>query len=150
MIRLVFTPWRNLRARLDLAAIKAFLDDTARTAHTKLRSGMERSRGGRTYTHFLRTNRATGAIFPAFPRGAPHTASAAGDYPARDTGALMGSIRTGVTQWEAEIGTNRHYSLFLVHGTSRMAKRKMSKEALQAAIPIARGRMRPFATLRIR
>jgi hypothetical protein len=57
-------------------------------------------RGGVTYTHHLRTlTRADGSRFvgPVQARASPHTASAPGEAPARDTGGLEGRLRAGTT-----------------------------------------------------
>jgi hypothetical protein len=133
MIGLQFTPWRNITAIKDKAAIQRWLQDVASTAHRVFRAGSEASRGGRIY-------RKRG--------GRVHRASAPGAWPARDSGGLLGSIRTVVTQSSAEIGTSRHYSGYLRSGTRKMARRKMSDNALREAIPMARGRMGSFARFR--
>ena len=52
-----------------------------------------------------------------------HQASAPGQYPASDTGRLMGSIDTELTPTEARVGTNLFYGPYLEFGTSKMAAR---------------------------
>jgi phage gpG-like protein len=56
----------------------------------------------------------------------PHQASAAGQYPANDTGRLAGSIRMelpAVGNMVGRVGTNVAYGPMLEFGTSRMAAR---------------------------
>lgn len=138
-MRITVTGWRGLRAEYNRAGIVAFLTDTAQTAHRVFRSGSEASHGGRVY------RRAGGAV---------HRASAPGAWPARMTGRLLGSIRTQVTQTEAQIGTNARsdrgfpYPIVLRKGSKKMARRKMSDTALKEALPMARKRMKPFARFR--
>lgn len=141
-VRLEFKGWRGLRAETNTAGIIAFLTDTAQTAHRIFRTGSEASRGGRVYRR----------------AGRDHTASAPGDWPARDTGRLLGSIRTVVTRSQAEIGTTARsdrgfpYPIVLRTGSRKrkIARRKMSDTALKEAVPLSRKRMQPFARFRFR
>lgn len=65
-------------------------------------------------------------------------ASTPAQYPAIRTGALRGSIRAVVTNESVTIGSNMFYSIFLRQGTSKMARRKMSDNALQEGMTKAR------------
>lgn len=128
MIGLQFKPWRHIEAVHDRAAIRAWLARMASNAHFAFRAGMESSRGGRVY-------RKRG--------GRLHRASAPGAWPAVDTGKLKGSIRTQTTDVSMTIGTGQFYAIFLRNGTRKMARRKMSPEALK------RGReMTPMSNFR--
>jgi hypothetical protein len=127
-LQLKFTPWRPFHAVKDSANINSWVKHSAQITHGYFRSKMESSRGGRLYTHELRT--INGRIVQMGPLGAPHRASAPGDFPARRSGRLIRSIRQAIDANGFEIGTNEHYALYLFKGTSRMKKRKMSKEAL--------------------
>jgi hypothetical protein len=75
--------------------------------------------------------------------GGRHQASAAGEYPANDTGGLLASMRSRVTSSEVTIGTDVFYAKFLREGTGQMARRKMSDNALteggKRAKPFSRG-----------
>lgn len=133
LLRLTFKPWRQFRAVKDDAAIRAWMMDVAQASHRAFREGSEASRGGRVY-------RKRG--------GRIHRASAPGAWPAKDTGGMLGSIRTQVSATQVVIGTNKFYSRFLRHGTRKMRRRKMSDDALKAGIAKARGRMRVFARFR--
>ena len=64
-------------------------------------------------------------------------ASAPGAWPNNRTGRLSASIRSEVTSDSVTIGTNTHYSGYLRNGTSRMARRKMSDNALEEGIRAA-------------
>ena len=146
MIRLEFTPWRKFSAIRNQALIQSWLFRSASRTHASFRAKMESSRGGRLYTQELRTTR-TGGIIAVGPRARPHRASAPGDFPAVDKAKLRGSIREVVNPNQFEIGTNTHYARYLFKGTSRMAKRKMSKEALLEA-KARFGPVGAFATFR--
>lgn len=146
MIGLRFKPWRPLHAQYRRDVVQRFLNDVAATTHQKLRTGMERARGGRLYTTYFRT--IGDRVVPVGKRPRPHRASAPGEFPAVDTGRLRNSIRSQVTASSAETGTNMHYARWLRSGTKRMKKRKMSKEALQQAAPIAWSRKGRFAQFR--
>lgn len=130
-MHLQFTPWRKFSAIRDRALTLNWLARSATTTHALFAARMQASRGGRLYTHELRTIR--GRVVPVGPRGRPHRASAPGDFAAVDSGKLRGSIREVVTQQQFEIGTNTHYAKYLFGGTKRMKKRRMSKEALLEA-----------------
>lgn len=116
MIVLQFKPWRTIEAIHDRAAIRAWLTRMAQNAHQAFRGGMESSRGGRVYKK---------------RGGRTHRASAPGAWPAVDTGKLKGSIRTDTSDFHMTIGTGQFYAIFLRHGTRKMARRKMSPEALK-------------------
>ncbi|MGL5736573.1 MAG: hypothetical protein ACRCYS_17050 [Beijerinckiaceae bacterium] len=121
MIGFEFKPWRKIRAYKDPNAITRLLHDTVNTAESKFKGGM---------------------------KGYP-PASSPGQYPAIRTGRLRGSIRKRVALAEAEIGSNMFYSIFLRMGTRKMARRKMSDDALKEGSKIARSRMRPFAKFKV-
>lgn len=75
-------------------------------------SGIQSGGGGRTYQKYN-------------PRRT-HTASAAGGYPATDTGRLASSVRVilpTATSLSGEVGTAVKYGAWLEFGTSRMAAR---------------------------
>jgi hypothetical protein len=67
-------------------------------------------------------------------RGRVHRASAAGDFPAKDTGLLLRTTKVNSNSDEAVLGTNTHYAVYLTKGTIKMAARKMYREALNAAL----------------
>lgn len=129
MFTLSFKPWRRFTAYRDKLAVRNFIEDTAETAERRLKRGMRSGKSGRVYRR----------------RGGSHRASAAGEYPARDSGELFGSIRKRTSQREATIGTTKKYAIYLRLGTSKMARRKMSDDALKETTPITRGRMKPWA-----
>lgn len=138
-LKISLKPWRPIRAVYDKAAVLAWLADTGRTAQRIFRVGSLKSRGGRLY---IRRG------------GRAHRASAPGDWPARDTGRLLGTLKARVTLQQVEIGTSATsdrgfpYSLALRTGTRKMARRKMSDDALKEALPITRARRRAFAKFR--
>ncbi len=65
-------------------------------------------------------------------------ASDPGAWPNNRTGRLGRSIRSVVSTDEVTIGTSMFYSIFLRRGTSKMARRKMSDNALQEGMKKAR------------
>lgn len=134
MITLRFKPWREFHAFRDIRATAAFLLDTAAEAERIFRRGISSTKTGRVY------RRSGGRL---------HQASKAGDWPARDSGELYQSISsrvTGITRME--IGTTKAYSIYLREGTSRMARRKMSDDALREALPVTRARSQTWVKWR--
>ena len=65
-------------------------------------------------------------------------ASSPGEYPAVRSGRLRSSIRHVVTGDSMTIGSNMFYSIFLRLGTRKMARRKMSDDALKEGMTKAR------------
>lgn len=125
-----FKPWRRFSAYRDRSATRDFLKDTADTAESLFKKSVK---GGPK----------TGRIYRR--KNGTHQASAAGEYPANESGGLLGSISSRVTGDRAEIGSSKFYAKFLRSGTSKMKRRKMSDDALQAALPQTRARMRSWA-----
>lgn len=109
MIQIEFTPWNSFMARKRPLVIKKWLRDVAD---------------------------ASDAAFKNMKQYPP--ASTPGEYPAIRTGKLRASIRTVVTANSATIGSNMRYSIFLRRGTSRMARRKMSDNALREGVAKSR------------
>lgn len=70
----------------------------------------------------IRGGAASGRIYKRGKRGT-HQASAPGEYPASDTGRLMGSIMSDIAPTVATVGTNIVYGQYLEFGTSKMAAR---------------------------
>lgn len=70
-----------------------------------------------------------------------HQASAAGEYPATDTGFLVNNIHVklyGQKSFGAFIESRAPYSKFLEYGTVNMAARPFLKPALEATRPLVR------------
>lgn len=112
---ITFKPWRPFVALRDRTVDRRFLTRAGEMAKRHFADGMNGSHSGRTYIR---------------PGGRVHQASAPGEFPAKDSGALLKSIGTEVTATYMRVGTNMPYSIYLRYGTSKMAPRKMSKEAL--------------------
>lgn len=66
-------------------------------------------------------------------------ASAPGAYPSADSGRLAAETRKGFNSREGYTGTNVFYAKFLDGGTSKMAPRKMYKDALLTVARVERG-----------
>lgn len=71
--------------------------------------------------------------------------SAPGEYPARDSGALVETLKRKQTRTTVVIGSDLFYSRFLTDGTKYMEKRKMFKEAMQAGVASAADNLGQFA-----
>lgn len=110
MITIQFIPWAPFHARKDPATIRSWLQSIGDASKQAFLGGM--------------------GHYP--PRSAP------GAWPNIETGRLKGSIRTEVTNDSVTIGSNTHYSGFLRTGTSKMARRKMSDDALKAGMHAGR------------
>jgi hypothetical protein len=118
-------------AGLDFAAdvrrgIAEAATDVHRRAVESIQSG---SKSGRVYSHYFVTIK--GRAVPIRARGKPHQASAPGEAPASDSGALASSISFEVRLggMAAEIGSERDYGLFLEEGTDKVAARPWLKPA---------------------
>jgi len=110
-----FSPWGRFRARQKPGAIEGWL-------HSIGKAGVEAFRGG---------------------MGKYPGPSAPGAWPNSRTGNLRGSINYevgggGSFHATVTIGTDMPYSGFLRHGTSKMARRKMSDNALQEGMRAGR------------
>lgn len=103
-IQLKFTPWNEFYARKRPNAVREWLDDIGKASVTVFRNGMNKQ-------------------YPP--------ASAPGAWPANRTGDLKGSIRHEVSGTLLTVGTGEVYSVYLRYGTTRMARRKMSDNALR-------------------
>ena len=64
-------------------------------------------------------------------RGKRHKASAAGEYPAKLSGALAASVGYKVTNKRLTIGESAEYAAFLELGTSKMAARQHIKPSIE-------------------
>ena len=91
-------------------AAEQVVEITARSIERKVKTGLSRGgRSGRTYQR----------------RGITHQASAAGEYPKTDTGALVASVFTDISGLFATVGSNLVYSAHLEYGTRNMSARPM-------------------------
>lgn len=124
-----FAPWPRFYAKLDEKVIQRYLHGVAVAVEKTFIEGMRSPKSGQWY----------------WRRSRWHQASAPGEYPAIDTGRLLGSLHSELTQRSAEIGTNMFYSKYLREGTRRMARRKMSDNAMQEGAPKARSLLKGYA-----
>ena len=121
MIELQFIPWARFRARRMPKVTTSWLRRVRDEATSTFRAGMLGPHTGRIY----------------YRRRGRHQASAPGEYPAKDTGRLLASLKGQSTPQEAVIGTNMPYSKYLREGTRKldgtrlMMRRKMSDNALR-------------------
>lgn len=99
-----FTPWSPFHAEKRPDEIHRWLKEVADASEQAFRQGAS-------------------AAWP--PPSAP------GAWPHRRTGGLLGSISSYATNDEAVVGSNMEYSIYLREGTSMMARRKMSDDALK-------------------
>jgi hypothetical protein len=107
---LEFTPWAPFKADKDKDVVERWLNDIGEASVNAFRNGMSKN-------------------YP--PSSAP------GDWPANRTGSLRGSIDHEVSGDVLTVGTGMRYSVFLRYGTSRMARRKMSDDALREGMKAA-------------
>ena len=101
-----FSPWGKFHARKKPEAIHRWLKGIGD-------AGVEAFRGG---------------------MGSYPGPSAPGAWPNSRTGRLRASIKSEVTSDSVTIGTSMPYSIFLRAGTSKMARRKMSDNALEEGV----------------
>jgi phage gpG-like protein len=102
-----FTPWAPFHAHKDKDLVRNWLREIGKASEDAFRNGMS-------------------GHYP--PSSAP------GAWPHNRTGDLKKSIRSEVSGDVLTVGTQMVYSVYLRYGTSRMARRKMSDNALQEGI----------------
>lgn len=128
MIRLSFTGWARFQAAKQPRVIRRWLRMVARESEAAFKAGINGSHSGNI------GKRRDGSTF---------TRSSPGEFPARDSGALLASLRSESDGNEAIVGTNVAHSIFLRNGTRFMARRRMSDDALRIgaakAEPASRG-----------
>ena len=93
---------------------------TALNIEGSAKTSMSGSKGGRTYKRRKKT----------------HTASAPGEAPAIDTGALVNSLNTEMAgELSAVVGTNMEYAEALEFGSHKTAPRPLISPAFEEAEP---------------
>ena len=127
-----FIPWSRFEAFRDRKVDRVFLTGLGRLAAIRFMDQQTTPKHGRTY----------------YRRGKVHRASAPGEYPAKDTGLLRGSEDFDVGSDRVVVGNTAPYAGFLRNGTSRMARRKMSDNALSESTAAARPLLRGFVKWR--
>lgn len=109
-ITLQFTSWGEFHARKRPGAVHDWLDDIGKASVEAFRNGM------------------SGHYPPA---------SAPGAWPHNRSGDLKKSIRHEVGGDVLTVGTQEIYAVYLRYGTTRMARRKMSDNALEEGMKSA-------------
>ena len=94
-------------------AARAIVTETVLQIETNIKVGMASSHNGEWY--------------------GSHQASAPGEMPALDTGALAASIQTDVTGTKGTVYTNQEYAEYLEYGTSNMEPRPYMTPAAESA-----------------
>lgn len=130
---LVFSGWRAFTVFRDMARKRAYLNRMAVESERAFRRGIASSKSGRVYQR---------------SGGRSHQASAPGEYPARDSGRHAATISSRVTANEMVVGSDMFYAKFLRDGTTKMAPRRMSQNALQDALARDRVGVGRFAVFR--
>lgn len=106
----------NADKAVDDEVLKAAID-TANIARKSIQRGVK-----------------TGITYQKYNPRRTHRASAKGEAPATDTGALVGSITQEKTgEAEAIVGSKIEYSKFLEFGTMQMGERPFLRPALKEA-----------------
>ena len=127
MMAFSFKGWSKFFAQKNQRVVRSWLQTVGDQAQRVFTAGLLGAHSGQIYRR----------------RGGTHRASAPGEYPANDTGNLLASLRQKTSDTEATIGTNVFYAKFLREGTRKMARRKMSDNAIvegaKRAKPASRG-----------
>lgn len=135
-----------------LKQLSAFVRKLAFDIQARLVLAMQGARSGRIYK---KRSRSAGISAKgrkkARGRGRLHQASAPGEAPAVDSGALRVAVSRApriISATQAEINITPLYAEFLERGTTRMAARPFIRPAIQGAIKAA-GKGGVIQTLRI-
>jgi len=115
VVKITMDNFPELVRKLPIA-VDSVLETTAYRVEHTVKTGMAGPQSGRMY-------------------GA-HQASAPGEYPAVDTGALMGSITTSPTgKLKYSVWTGIEYAIFLEYGTINMLARPFFGQAAADVMP---------------
>lgn len=117
-----FSGWGNIAAGIDEAEVARYLQAVARLGADHMRDGITGPHSGRV------GRRKDGSRF---------IRSAAGEFPARDSGQLLDAVKGVAFKRKAFIAADTPHSVYLRNGTGRMAPRKMTVEALQYGVTAA-------------
>lgn len=123
-----FIPWGRFHALRDKAVDLRFMDAAAHESEDAFKIGLAGSKSGIHHA------------------GLPRRSSAPGEYPANQSGRLRGSISSTFSAVRMDVGSNVFYSKFLRDGTVKMARRKMSDDALKEGVPKARSMLKGWVT----
>lgn len=121
---IIFKPWGKFRAYRNRGVTTRFLSAAAHESEDVFRIEMAKAKSG--------------IHWPGLPR----RSSRPGEYPANQRGALRDSISSDSSATEMTVGSNVPHSIFLREGTSKMARRKMSDNAMQEAVPRVRSMLK--------
>jgi HK97 gp10 family phage protein len=133
----VFAIAKALKAGSEASLDNAKIKGVAKTAvRTKLTGG----RHGRVYTVLFYTDR-EGRVHP-YGHRPPHTASAPGEAPARDSGTLLRAMAVEVERIPfgalLSIKSGAPYSHYLEFGTSKMRPRPYMRPITREITPVLR------------
>lgn len=129
---IIFDPWPKFDVQKKPQVVKSWLTATGAAGVKKFKAGMRGSHSGVKYPNL------------------PRQSSAPGEYPATQSGGLIATIRSksrlnsakyANLQGEVTIGSNQPYSAYLRQGTRKMARRKMSDDALKEGGPEAEAKI---------
>lgn len=122
-LTLKLRPWKGPRPEADLLG---FAQEVAKNAREVFTRGMRGSHSGVHYPNL------------------PNRSSAPGEFPATQSGRMLGSQYTEASETEVTHGTTAAHSVYML-GTSRMPRpRKMSREALDEGLMSAEWRRHVF------
>ncbi len=111
-MRFKFTPWPELTVEKDQALIDRWLFLYGAAVKQRFIKGL--------------TGPHSGIHYPRMP----NRSSAPGEFPATQSGRLLGGTKQETRANEVEVGSTAAHARFL-RGTKRMAPRKMFAEAMQ-------------------
>ncbi len=116
---------KDVMDKIDETA-KARMNQAVYSVQRHIQDEMTASKGGKTYTHYFWTD-VQGKLRLGRERDKPHTASAEGAYPARDTSELLQHVFTEVEgegkSIVGRVGTDIKYGAMLEFGTRKIAPR---------------------------
>ena len=119
-IKIVYNKMDEIANKMP-GAVNEIVAETLAEIDATVQLGMAAGGGGRVYIR----------------RGRTHTASKPGEMPARDLGALSGSLQVELqpSQYKGYYYTVSEYGMFLEYGTSKMAPRPFMTPAAAKAKP---------------
>jgi phage gpG-like protein len=128
-----FIPWRKFCAFKDKKVLSLFLRSVAKDAETRLKEGIRNP----PKTGVKRVGRKRASIN-----------NARQEFPANQTGRLLGSVTSESNANSATVGTTMYYGRYLRYGTRKMRRRRMSDDALSLVVPRSLARLRGWVVWR--
>jgi len=131
-VTLRFKRWGRFSSFIDRRKLRNWMAKVGSEAEKTFRDGMLGGHSGVQYPNL------------------PNRSSSPSEFPASQSGNLLSTLRVEIDTQKVVIGTSAEYSYWLRRGSGRMARRRMSDDALLAGARKAKANSRRWARWRKR